>query len=370
MSIKSNRREWLKLSAFSATAVLFSSFDFPSKAERANNSNNLIKLTSNENPYGFSAKAKQAILDSVTEGNRYADQAEVGKLEQMIAGREGLKPESVVLGTGSGEVLCMAGAAFGLDKGEIVTPDPTFPTVYRYAEHFGARTVKIPLNEKFEHDFPALMKAISDRTSLVYVCNPNNPTAGLSPNDKLREFCLDVSKKVPVFVDEAYLEYTDDFPKNSMVDLVERGNIIVSRTFSKIYGMAGLRIGYGLARSDTAEKLKRFRMTWFNNLSINAALAAYPDQNFIIQSRRQNNEVRRNFLNGLDKMNLRYAPSAANFVWVNTGAGLRDLGDKMRQHNILVRNAPAPFDDWTRVTIGTANEMKIFTDAFRKIAKV
>lgn len=322
-----------------------------------------IKLTSNENPYGFSPKAKQALIDSLEDGNRYASPDLVAKLEQEIAKREGLRPENVVIGTGSGEVLCMAAIAFG--QKEIVAPEPTFPSLMRYAENLGAKIKGVPLNEKFEHDFNSMAKQISENTSLVFVCNPNNPTGGLSPNDVLRSFCSETAKKNLVFSDEAYLEFTDDFPRNSMIDLVQKGeNVIVSRTFSKIYGMAGLRVGYGLARTDIAQKLKRFRMTWFNNPSIFAALASYSDLDFVAQSKRKNEQVRREVMNELDKMNLKYAPSEANFLWVNVGSKMNDLGDKMRNHNILLGN---PRNEWARVTIGTSVEMKAFIKALKVI---
>lgn len=363
MSIKPTRREWLKISALSGAALAFSSFDFKPHANAQNNSGKLIKLTSNENPYGFSPKARTAILDSLSEGNRYAHPDLVAKLEQQIAEREGVKAENVVLGTGSGEVLCMAAIAFG--RGEIVAPNPTFQSLMRYAENLGAKVKSVPLNDKFEHDFGAMAKLVNENTSLVYICNPNNPTAGLSPDGALRSFCSETAKKTPVFADEAYLEYTDDFPRNSMVDLVKKGeNVIVSRTFSKIYGMAGLRVGYGLARTDLAQKLKKFRMTWFNNLSINAALASYSDVDFIVQSRKKNAETRRAFLSEMDKMNLKYAPSEANFVWLNTGENLSDLSDKMRAHNIWLGN---PRGGWARVTIGTNDEMQTFVKALKQI---
>jgi len=364
MSIKPTRREWLKLSAFSATALAFTSLNLKGAANAQTISNKLIKLSSNENPYGFSPKAKQAILDSLADGNRYANPESVAKLEQQIAEREGLKAENVVLGTGSGEILCMAAIAFG--QKEIVAPEPTFPSLMNYSEKLGAKVNPVALNEKYEHNFGAMAKQINDNTSLVYVCNPNNPTASISPNEVLRIFCQDAAKKTLVFADEAYLEYTNEFPRNSMIDLVKKGeNVIVSRTFSKIYGMAGLRVGYGLARPDLAQKLKKFRMTWFNNLSIQAALAAYSDQDFIAESKRKNAEVRRLFLSEMDKMGLKYAPSDANFVWLNVGDGLRDLGDKMRQHNIFLGRT----DNWARITIGTDEEMQAFMKALKEIKK-
>ncbi|NJM53637.1 MAG: aminotransferase class I/II-fold pyridoxal phosphate-dependent enzyme [Blastocatellia bacterium] len=174
-------------------------------------SNKPIKLTSNENPYGFSPKAKQALIDSLDDGNRYANPDLVAKLEQEIAKREGLKPENVVLGTGSGEVLCMAAVAFG--QKEIVAPDPTFPSLMRYAENFGAKIKAVRLNEKFEHDFDSMAKQISENTSLVYVCNPNNPTAGISPNDVLRSFCSETGKKLWFLPMKPILNTRTNFPE-------------------------------------------------------------------------------------------------------------------------------------------------------------
>ena len=363
MSIK--RREWLKISALSAGALAFGSFDLTPTARAQTNPGKLIKLSGNENPYGFSPKARAALLDALADGNRYANPEAVARLEQQIAAREGLRAENVVLGTGSGEVLCMAAVAFG--QKEIVAPEPTFPSLMRYAENLGAKVKGVPLNEKWEHDFGAMTKLVGENTSLVYVCNPNNPTASLSPAETLRAFCRETSKRALVFADEAYLEYTDDFPRNSMVDLVRAGeNVIVSRTFSKIYGMAGLRVGYGLARADVAQKLKKFRMTWFNNLSIGAALAAYEDRDFINESRRKNAEVRRAFASEIDKLGLKYAPSDANFVWLDVGAGTDDLGDRLRGRGILVGN---PRGGWQRVTIGTADEMQKFVAALKDLKK-
>jgi histidinol-phosphate aminotransferase len=359
-----NRRNLLKggLAGLAAVTFLRPTDTFAADGP-ASSAAKFIKLSSNENPYGFSAGAKQALLDSIADGNRYASPDLVNKLEQEIAAREGLKAENVVLGTGSGEVLCMAAIAFG--QGEIVAPDPTFQSLMRYAEALGAKIKNVPINEKFEHDFDAMTTAVSAATSLVYVCNPNNPTASLSPKNDLLAFCRETARKVTVFADEAYLEYTDDFPRNSLVELVRKGeNIIVSRTFSKIYGMAGLRVGYGLARTDIAQKLKRFRMTWFNNPSLSAALAALADQDFIAESRRKNNEVRRDLMNELDRMKLAYAPSAANFLWVKTGPESSNLGDKMRERNILLGN---PRNNWARITIGTRDEMSAFVKAFKEI---
>lgn len=311
MSSAYSWRDWLKTSVLTGAALAL--VPHAAGAQTADRASRPIKLSGNENPYGFSPRAKQAAIDSIADGNRYADPDAVRKLEAMIAAREGVKPENVVLATGSGEILCMAALAFG--KNEIVAPTPTFPTLMTYAEKLGAAVKAVPLNAKFEHDLDALGRGVTGKTSIVYACNPNNPTASITPNDALRAFCNETAKKLPVFVDEAYLEYTHDFPRNSMIDLVQKGgNVIISRTFSKIYGMAGLRVGYGLAPADLVRKLRNFRMTSLNHISIRAALAAYEDQDFIADSKKRNAQVRREFLGVLDGMKLRYAPTDANFV--------------------------------------------------------
>lgn len=367
MSIAFTRREWLKTSVLSGAALALIPRGF--EAQTTGQAVKPIKLSGNENPYGFSPKAKQAVIDSLADGSRYADPAAVRTLEETIAAREGLKPENVVLATGSGEILCMAALAFG--KNEIVAPTPTFPTLMQYAEKLGATIRSVPLNAKFEHDLEGLARALSDKTSLTYTCNPNNPTASMTPNDALRAFCTETAKKVPVFIDEAYLEYTNEGARNSMVDLVRKGeNVIVSRTFSKIYGMAGMRVGYALARADLVQKLRNFRMTWLNHISIRAGLAAYDDQAFVEESRKKNAIVRRDFLAFLDGMKLRYAPTDANFVWVNVGPGHTDLGDRLKAHNILLGNPRPPEADWARITVGTPAEMAALTKALRMLISV
>lgn len=351
-----------------AGAAGFLNFSLPeTNAAQTANGQTLIKLSSNENPYGPSPKARQAIIEAVASGNRYAG-GEVVALEKLIAEREGVAPENVVLGTGSGEVLAMAAVAYGLDKGEIVTPDPTFWGLQRYAENIGAKITRVPLDANHSHDLKTMRERISANTRLVYVCNPNNPTGTIIPNAELRQFCTDV-KNTPILIDEAYLEYLDDYPASSAVDSVRKGaNVIVLRTFSKIYGLAGLRVGYGLARKDIADNLKKFRMTWFNPISLRAAIASLQDETFVRESRRKNAETRKFVLAEMDKLKLSSASSNANFIWLNVGVNQRDLPAKLMKANIAIRNGIAPLDsDWARITIGTDAEMQSFTKTLRGI---
>ena len=371
-NVSFNRREMLKMSAFASAAAFlnFNASQHSAKAQtRPASANSMIQLSRNENPYGPSPRAKQAIIEAVAGGNRYASD-EISTLERMIAEREGLLPENVVLATGFGEILAMAAVANGLDKGEIVAADPTFDWMLRYAESLGSKINKVPLNANYAHDLSEMSRRVSSATKLIYVCNPNSPTATIVPGSQLRQFCEDAGKRAAGLVDEAYIEYLDDFPASSMVDLVRKGaNVIVSRTFSKLYGLAGLRVGYGLARKDVAENLRKYRMTWLNPISLRAAIASLEDTDFARESRRKNAETRKYVLAEMDKLKLVYAPSHANFFGLNVGAKNRDLPAKLAKFNIRVGSAnAAPLTtDWARVTIGTMEEMKAFVEALKKI---
>ncbi|HEX9927393.1 MAG TPA: histidinol-phosphate transaminase [Pyrinomonadaceae bacterium] len=366
MSIHSfNRREMLKIGAFAgASAFLHLGTGGSTIAAQ---SQSIIRLSSNENPYGPSPKARQAIIESVSLGNRYS-QTEAAQLEKLVAERENVAPESVVLGTGSGELLAMAAVAYGLNQSEIVTASPTFFGLLQYAERIGARINRVPLDADHVHDLDAMSRRVSASTKLVYVCNPNNPTGTIVSTEKLKQFCEVVSKQAPILVDEAYLEYVDDFPASSMIDFVRKGaNVIVLRTFSKIYGLAGMRVGYGLAKPEIAARLKQFRMTWFNPVSLRAAIASLQDTEFVRESRRRNTATREFMKREFEKMNFPQVPSQANSIWVNFGAGNRDLPARLAKYNIQIRGASnAPLDsDWARITVGTQEEMQIFFKALR-----
>lgn len=209
MSSTFNRRAWLRTTALSGAALALLPSEIVAAAP-ASDRTKPIKLSGNENPYGFSPKAREAIVEALADGNRYANPDAVRELEALIAAREGLKPENVVLATGSGEILFMAAVAFG--RAEIVAPDPTFPALTQYAGKLGAAIKSIPLNAKFEHGLDAMAKAITERTSIVYVCNPNNPTASITPNPTLTAFCREIAKP-------------SEFPRNSMIELVRRARM-------------------------------------------------------------------------------------------------------------------------------------------------
>lgn len=361
-----NRREMMKMTALASAATLLNPCQLTAQGQAHQaQASPMIQLARNENPYGPGPRARQAIVAAAGAGNRYAGD-ETGTLERMIAEREGLQPENVVLATGSGEILAMAAVAYGLDQGEIVAADPTFDWMLRYAALLGAKINRVPLDSNYAHDLNEMSRRVSPRTKLVYVCNPNSPTATVLPTDRLRQFCEDASKRTAVFVDEAYLDYLDDFPAPSMVELVRRGaNVIVSRTFSKIYGLAGLRVGYGLARKDIADKLRRLRMSWLNTLSLRAAIASLQDAEFVSETRRKNAETRKFVLAEMDRLKLVHPPSHTNFFALHVGQNGRDLPERVAKFGIHIGNATET--GWVRVTVGTMDEMKSFVKAMRTI---
>jgi len=329
------------------------------------------RLNSNENPYGPSEKARRAMTEAFDEGCRYPG-GQNKKLEELIAKKEGLTPDQVILGAGSGEVLRMAAMAYGPQGGEILTAHPTYEGLESAAHTIGAFVHRVALNKNFEHDLDAMDRRTTQAVRLVFVCNPNNPTGTIVPADRLRAFCKEVSRRSVVLVDEAYHEYVDDPRYSSMMDLARDGyNVIISRTFSKIHAMAGLRVGYGFARPDIVARLRQFR-GFINILGMQAAMASYQDPEFQGFSRRKNAEARTYTYKTLDELGYKYIPSQANFVFFKLGKDVqaqafRDVMEK--KHGILVGRTFPPYNDYCRVSMGTMDEMKIFATALREVTR-
>ena len=324
-----------------------------------------IKLNSNENPYGPSEKAKQALQQIIVEGNRYAFDVQE-EMKSILAEKEGVTPAHVAIGAGSGDLLCQAGAAFGVEGGRIVSAFPTFPLLMNYATAFSATWDKVNVNDKLEHDYDALAARVTDDTKLVFVCNPNNPTGTLVDPVRVKQFCEDVSKKTTVYVDEAYLEFLDPKDQISMVDLVKSdANVIVSRTFSKIYGLAGLRLGYVVGRPDLIKKIDKYHMGIANNQpALAAAKASLGDTAFMDFVRKKNAEARKHLTDYLDKKGIWYAKSYTNFLFFPAKSDAAQVLSKLAELGIGIRVWDYNDQQWFRVSIGTLDEMKTFTKAF------
>ncbi|MEZ4973283.1 MAG: histidinol-phosphate transaminase [Cyclobacteriaceae bacterium] len=386
MKSQISRRDWFKSSAaltagLTLTPALINNlFAGPvSKAERADrfewginpySANGNVRLNANENPYGPSEKARKAIVDNMSEGNRYPFQA-LTDLKKMVAEKEGVDVDHIHMGAGSGEILCEAGVAFGLNNGEILSGFPTFTEMMDYAEVFNAKWDKVNVNDKFEFDYNAMASRINSKTKLIFICNPNNPTGTLVDPSIVSGFCEEVSKKVPVYSDEAYLEFLEPEmqKKVSNIEMVRQGkNVVVSRTFSKIYGLAGLRIGYIVAKPDLIKKISQYQMGIpISQHAIAAAKASLGDEDFMKLSRTKNAEARAHLEGYLKKKGYNFGKSHTNFMFYNAPIDGKTILSKMRQKNILMRIWDYKDKEWCRVSIGTLEEMKQFTAAFDEV---
>jgi histidinol-phosphate aminotransferase len=327
-----------------------------------------VRLDSNENPYGPSQKAKDAIIKVLTEINRYPI-VEPDQLKLLIANKEGVTPDHVHIGAGSGDILCEAATAYNLEGGRVISAFPTFSLLMNYAELFKATWDKVNLNEKLEHDYDAIAAAIKNDTKLIFICNPNNPSGTLVDPRIVKSFCEDVSSRVPIYCDEAYIEFLEPSQQVSMVELVKKGlNVIVSRTFSKIYGLAGIRIGYIIARPDIVKRINSFSHDIpVSHPAIAAAVATYGDDSFMSMTRSKNKEARFVLTAYLDRKKITYGNTVTNFVFFPAPKEGKHILTKMEEKGYLMRIWDYKEREWCRVSIGTLNEMNGFVKAFDEV---
>jgi len=326
-----------------------------------------IKLSSNENPYGPSEKVRQAMISNFDQACRYPFSYS-GELIEKIAAKEGVSKDHIVLAGGSTEGLKVVGLTYGMNGGEIIAAQPTFLALMTYAAQWGGSVNWVPVDKNMMHDLDEMEKRISSKTKLIFLCNPNNPTSTLLPADRILDFCNTVSHKVTIFSDEAYYDFIEDRNYPSMVSLVKEGkNIIVSKTFSKVYGLAGLRIGYMVAKPEIAASLRKNIMAFTNVLAIEAAKNALDDQEFYDFSLNKTLEAKKIILEGLDDLNLEYAPSNTNFIFFKSGRNIENLQQQMLAKGIIVGRPFPPFDDWCRISTGTLEEVIQFNDALKKV---
>ena len=356
------KQEIPRRALFQGTAALAAALAAPrlSAARSSSDSAEPIRLLANENPYGPAESARLAMADALYRGWRYAyDEERV--LAEMIAEREGVDADHVALAAGSAEVLRLAVIGFARQGGRVVSARPTFSFLPRYAARMGCSLDQVDLDDNMVHDLDAMAERVSDQTRLVYICNPNNPTGTLLNADRLRDFIGAVSVQAPVVVDEAYIDLTSDPLRESMMDQVRAGRrVVIARTFSKIHGLAGLRVGYAIAPPDIIRALKSMRVTMPNGVSLAAATASYQDKAFQQFSRariRQCQDIaRRTF----EELKLTYTPSTANFVLFDTAGSVDEFRKFMRLNNVLVGGSYAPYDSWCRVSMGTVEQMQRF----------
>lgn len=329
----------------------------------------VAKLNANENPYGPSPKVVKAISESVSSGNRYGH-GEAKILIEMIAEKEGVTPEHIMMGPGSSDLLEKTAFVQFMEGGNIVSADPAYMSIMRTAQALGATWKPTPLTLDYQHDLDAMAKEVDSDTKLVYVCNPNNPTGSITDPSKLKAFCSKTSEKVPVFVDEAYLEFLDDPEANSVVGLVAEGkDVIVARTFSKIHGMAGLRIGYIVAQPERIKSItSKVRSTMgLCVTSLNGAIASMSEQSFLANCRKMNTECREYTASEISSLGYDIIPSNTSFMIFPIAMEGQPFLKGMYDEGVGVRVFNINDKPWCRVSMGTMGEMQQFVETFKKI---
>jgi len=329
----------------------------------------IAKLNANENPYGPSDSALAAMFQASKRGAYYVGES-VPMLKAMIAERHGLTPEHIALSSGSSGVLTYLGEARSV-QGKILGPDLFWDTTAKMATRHGGGIKRLAPNPDLAIDLDAMYESITDDVALVQITNPNNPTGLVLDGDALRAFCKKASRKATVLVDEAYNELTDKPEYTSMVDLVREGyDVVVARTFSKIYGMAGMRVGYLMAAPETAAEVMSYSLGDYalNQAGVAAAVASYNDLAFLEMSRSRIIEAREMVQAAIADAGLRALPSATNFVFVNLGdLNAETFRQKMAERNVLIRGIYGKYDNWSRVSMGLLGDVEQYVAALPRV---
>src|SRR2546423_8898254 len=327
----------------------------------------VVRLSANENPYGPSAKAHEAMKNAHGVSNRYPDEAN-DVLIDKIAKINNVNREQIVLGDGSGEILKICAETFtGPTEGKLIAADPTFEAILEYSKAGGADVVKVPLTSDFHHDLEKMGAAA--QKGLIYICNPNNPTASITPKNDLRDFIAKTSPETMILVDEAYFHYADSPDYESVISLVkDHPNLLVARTFSKVYGMAGLRCGYCVGQPETIKRMHGFQMfDSVNVMALAAASASLDDVDQVSNGKKMNDDARKFTLTELEKMGLKSIPSQANFIMFDCKKPVVPIIKAMKDNNVAVGRLFPAYPNHMRLTIGKQSEMESFVSAFKQV---
>jgi histidinol-phosphate aminotransferase len=325
----------------------------------------IIKLASNENPLGPSPKALAAMRAALESAHLYPDGGGF-YLREALAARLGFTRDHIILGSGSNEIIEFLGHAF-LNRGDdVITSEHAFIAYKLVAAVFGARTIEVP-SPDLRHGLEGIIAAITPKTRLIFIANPNNPTGTLAGQNEIDRFMERVPPHIVVVFDEAYFEYLDDPPDT--LRFVRAGrNVAVLRTFSKIQGLASLRIGYGLARPELIQVLQKTRQPFnVNGIAQAAALAGLEDDEHRRETRRVTDEGRAYLEKEFGAMNLRFIPSAANFVLVNVGDGAKIFRALLEQRIIVRALKGYNLPQWVRISVGTMEQNRRCIAALREV---
>lgn len=328
----------------------------------------VVKLASNENPYGCSPNVREAIMAELDQTQIYPDGAAV-ELTAALSRFLNVQPNQLILGAGSDEIILMICRAYLQAGDETVMANPTFSQYKHNATIEGAVSVEVPLVDG-KHDLAAMLAAINNKTRIVWVCNPNNPTGTMLTHNEVASFISAVPEHIMIILDEAYIEYTagTDFP-HSLKFLQSHPNVVILRTFSKAYGLASLRIGYGIGQPDIIHSINQVRGPFNTTRYAQAAAkAALEDQAFIQDCAAKNREGIAYLTGEFERLGLSWFPAYGNFIMVETGRSAKDMFEALMKEGVIVRGGHAlGYPTKLRVTVGSERENQVFITALEKV---
>ncbi len=354
-------------SVFAAGAALpfYNEAAFAQRARRGEMSADAVRINSNENPLGPCQDACEAIAQVARFGGRYSPHNEVGEMVKITASIEGVKPEYITAYAGSSDPLHHVVCAFCSPTRPFVMADPGYESGAGTARFIGAKAIHVPLRKDYSHDVQAMVKA-DPNPGVIYICNPNNPTGTLTSNADIDWVVKNMPKGTVLLLDEAYYHFSSATPRSDLVAADK--DVIILRTFSKIYGMAGIRAGFAMGRPDLLEKTRTFAATGFVPITAMAAATASLKSKTVVPERKKiNKDIRDDVFAFLDAKGYKFTPSEANHFMVDVRRKNQDVIDAMAKENVLIGRPWPVWPTHVRVSIGTQEEMNKFKAAFAKV---
>ena len=329
-----------------------------------------VKAGSNENPLGPSPLAIKAVQEAAMTMNLYPDDYGY-KLKEKLAKKHGLKVENIVLGNGGTEILKMFAECFINEGDEIVVSDSTYNKYATEAGFLGGVPVVVPTGKGFETDVESMVKAVTDKTKLLFVCNPNNPTGNIVPKDKIKWLIANTPKHVTIILDEAYFDYavfSEDY-EDTRPYLDERETLVILRTFSKSAGLAGVRIGYAMTNAEVAAALNRTKLTFgVNCFALAAGMAALDDTQHVVATKALNRRSIEMMEAYFEKRGLNYIKSYANFIFVDVQRDVREVYNELLQFGVVARGGHLwKLNNWLRISTTTEENTQLIIDALEKV---
>ncbi len=365
-----DRRNWLRQSglAIAGLTVAGNGFSHDRKIfDWDETANDIIRIGSNENPYGPSPMAREAMIKAITTSNRYPWEVTT-QLREKIGKQYGLNKDHVLMGAGSSELLGVTAAWASEKPGNAVAAYPTFRLWFTAAEHFGLKIKSVPCTSDKKHNLQEMLNAMDEETRMVYIVNPHNPTGTIVPAAELKQIVEQMSKKAIVLLDEAYTEYSDEPSLGQMV--ATNPNLVVAKTFSKIYGLAGARAGFVLAHPETITKMAGY-MPWSNAgtsaVSLAGAMASMDDHSFTKMTRQKTDEVRKMVHGEMQKMGIPFTNSTTSFIYYDTSSLKSDLAKTCEAAGIQGVRTFEQGTPWRRTSLGTMAEMEKFIEVLKTI---